>query len=164
GREPRQPLNILVRRAVAVHCRATTMRRWDRISMAKGMMLLGFALAAAAPAAGQQLVRVASAPAALKRLPMVVVCRVAPRPRGGVFAAPGTVAAPLRHRRRAIEFIGDSHTVGYGNTSPGRACTEDQVWATTDTSRGIAPLTAARYAADYQVNAISGRGVVRNYN
>lgn len=82
---------------------------------------------------------------------------------GGFFALPGTRPLPLPSRARQIEFIGDSHSVGYGNTSPKRECTEDEVWATTDTSQGIAPLTAARYGADYQVNAISGRGIVRNY-
>ena len=83
---------------------------------------------------------------------------------GGFFAGADTRPAALPSRRRRIEFIGDSHTVGYGNTSPSRACTEDQVWATTDTSRGLAAITAGRFGADYQVNAISGRGVVRNYN
>ena len=82
---------------------------------------------------------------------------------GGFYPAPGTKAMPVRARARQIEFIGDSHTVGYGNTSPSRQCTTDQVWATTDTSQGIAGLIARRYGADYQVNAISGRGVVRNY-
>ena len=83
---------------------------------------------------------------------------------GGFFAPARTKPAPLIHRVRAIEFIGDSHTVGYGNTSSTRQCTEDQVWAATDTSRGLAPLVASHYNADYQVNAISGRGIVRNYN
>jgi lysophospholipase L1-like esterase len=82
---------------------------------------------------------------------------------GGFYALPGTRPLPVPRRARQIEFIGDSHTVGYGNTSSKRECSEDEVWATTDTSRGIAPLTAARYDADYQVNAISGRGIVRNY-
>lgn len=83
---------------------------------------------------------------------------------GGFLERSGSRSAPLHHRSREIEFIGDSHTVGYGNTSPKRECSEDQVWATTDTSQGIAKRTAKRYDADYQVNAISGRGIVRNYN
>lgn len=67
-------------------------------------------------------------------------------------------------RARQIEFIGDSYTVGYGNTSPKRECTQDEVWATTDTSQAFGPLTAKHYEADYQINAFSGRGIVRNYN
>jgi lysophospholipase L1-like esterase len=83
---------------------------------------------------------------------------------GGFFAAPGTAAAPLPHRRRQIEFIGDSHTVGYGNSSSKGECSQDEVWATTDTTRAFGPILASRYGADFQINAISGRGVVRNYN
>ncbi|EGF90812.1 lipolytic enzyme, G-D-S-L [Asticcacaulis biprosthecium C19] len=67
-------------------------------------------------------------------------------------------------RARQIEFIGDSWTVGYGNISPKQECTEDEVWATTDTSQAFGPLTAKRFDADYQINAFSGRGVVRNYD
>lgn len=82
----------------------------------------------------------------------------------GGFLAPATArAAPLSARSRAIEFIGDSHTVGYGNTSRKRQCTQGEVWATTDTSQGIAGLIARHADADVQVNAISGRGIVRNY-
>lgn len=83
---------------------------------------------------------------------------------GGFFAEAETIASPLASRSRAIEFIGDSHTVGYGNTSTKTDCTQDEVWETTDTSRAFGPALARRYGADYEVNAISGRGVVRNYN
>ena len=38
------------------------------------------------------------------------------------------------------------------------------MWATTDNTQAFGPLTANHYQADYRVNAISGRGVVRNYN
>jgi lysophospholipase L1-like esterase len=83
----------------------------------------------------------------------------------GAFYAPRRTAAPSpQARARQIEFIGDSHTVGYGVTSAKRACTQDEIWRTTDTSRGFGALLARRYGADYEVNAISGRGVVRNYN
>lgn len=83
---------------------------------------------------------------------------------GGIFAPAGTTARPLRARARRIEFIGDSHTVGYGNTATSNTCTQDQVWSTTDTARGLPGLLGARYDADYRVNAISGRGIVRNYD
>ena len=83
---------------------------------------------------------------------------------GGLFVTGSTRPLPAPTRARQIEFIGDSHTVGYGNTSTTRECSEAQVWHTTDTSRGIAALTAGRYDADYRVNAISGRGIVRNYD
>ena len=87
--------------------------------------------------------------------------QAAPTVFGGFYAA-STLPTPARARQ--VEFIGDSHTVGYGNTSPKRDCSEAEVWATTDTSQGIAGLTGRRYDADYRVDAISGRGVVRNYN
>ncbi len=81
------------------------------------------------------------------------------------FAVPEaeTALAP-RERHRQVEFIGDSHTVGYGNTSGKRTCTKDEVWADTDNSQAFGPLIAAHYGADYQINAISGRGIIRNYN
>ena len=64
---------------------------------------------------------------------------------------------------REIEFIGDSYTVGYGNTSPTLDCSGEQIWATTNTQLAFGPLTAKHFNADYRVNAISGRGIVRNY-
>ena len=70
------------------------------------------------------------------------------------------IAVPNGNR---IEFIGDSYTVGYGNTSGKTQCTRDEVWATTDTSQAFGPIVAKHYGADYQINAISGRGIVRNY-
>ncbi len=66
-------------------------------------------------------------------------------------------------RARQIEFIGDSYTAGYGNTSPKRQCTQAEIHDTTDTSQAFGPITAKHYDADYQINAISGHGIVRNY-
>jgi lysophospholipase L1-like esterase len=83
---------------------------------------------------------------------------------GGFYAGAETRALPAPARTRQIEFIGDSHTVGYGNISTKRDCTQDEVWATTDSSQVMPALTARHYGADYQVNAISGRGIVRNYD
>ena len=81
----------------------------------------------------------------------------------GFFRGPAVTPLGSGPLARQIEFIGDSYTVGYGNMSPKRECTEQEVWATTDTSQSFGPSLAGRYRADYQVNAISGRGIVRNY-
>lgn len=83
---------------------------------------------------------------------------------GGFFHATATRPLPVKPRTRQIEFIGDSHTVGYGNTSTTRECSSEDVWKTTDNAQAFGPAIARHYDADYQVNAISGRGIVRNYN
>ncbi len=99
------------------------------------------------------------------RIDVVSESQSGPTILGGLFAPPGTRPLPApKPRARQIELIGDSHTVGYGNTAATRDCTTDQVWRTTDTARGPAGVLADRYGADYQVDAISGRGVVRNYD
>ncbi|WP_267387384.1 SGNH/GDSL hydrolase family protein [Sphingomonas sp. GC_Shp_3] len=99
------------------------------------------------------------------RVDVVSESQAGPTSFGGLFAPLGTTPlAPPPPRRRQIEFIGDSHTVGYGNTATTTDCTQDQVWGTTDTPHGPAGITAAHYDADYQINAISGRGIVRNYD
>lgn len=85
---------------------------------------------------------------------------------GGFVAAPGgaVLAAPPA-RRRQIEFIGDSFTAGYGNLSDTRDCSGNGgVDRNTDTDLSFGALTARRLGADHQINAISGRGMVRNYN
>ncbi|MFG2576704.1 GDSL-type esterase/lipase family protein [Streptomyces sp. NPDC048481] len=84
---------------------------------------------------------------------------------GGFLAAPGgAVLSRPAARGRQIEFIGDSLTVGYGNLSTSRDCTSDQVGRTTDADVSYGALTARRLGADYQLNAYSGLGMVRNYN
>lgn len=83
---------------------------------------------------------------------------------GFVAASGGAILSKPAARGRQIEFIGDSLTVGYGNTSGSRDCTGDQVNRTTNTDRSYGALTARGLGADYQVNAFSGKGMVRNYN
>lgn len=82
---------------------------------------------------------------------------------GGFFAGPETTPLPAAPRERQIEFIGDSYTVGYGDTGTSRTCSREQVHDTTDTSLAFGPRLAAELGADYRVNAFSGYGVVRNY-
>jgi len=76
----------------------------------------------------------------------------------------GLPAAPAPVRARQIEFIGDSLTVGYGNTSAFKDCTPDEIFETTDSQEGFAALTGKHFDADYQINAFSGLGMVRNYD
>lgn len=83
---------------------------------------------------------------------------------GGFLTTPGSGGQVASRPDRQIEFIGDSHTVGYGVRSATRDCTANEIWAATDNSLTYGPLTAGRLEAEYQINAISGRGVTRNYN
>jgi lysophospholipase L1-like esterase len=76
----------------------------------------------------------------------------------------GAMLAGPPARARQIEFIGDSYTAGYGNESPTRDCTGDEVNRTTNADRSFGALSARTLGADYQLNAFSGRGMVRNYN
>ena len=80
------------------------------------------------------------------------------------FTVPSEEAAlPPPTYTRAIEFFGDSNSVGYGNESPVRECTPDELWDRTNTSLAFGPLTARHFEADYRMLASSGYGVVRNY-
>jgi lysophospholipase L1-like esterase len=82
----------------------------------------------------------------------------------GFFVGAGAKALPEAVRGRRIEFIGDSHTVGYGVRGASRDCTQEQVHDLTDTSLAFGPVLARRLDADYRIVAFSGRGVVRNYS
>ncbi|WP_456786321.1 cellulose binding domain-containing protein [Cellulomonas sp. P5_C5] len=83
---------------------------------------------------------------------------------GGFVPVDGSVilsAPPARDLQ--LEFVGDSYTAGYGNTSTSRDCTGDQVTRTTNADLSFGAVTARALGADYQINAFSGRGMVRNY-
>jgi lysophospholipase L1-like esterase len=98
------------------------------------------------------------------RIEAVTESQAAPNQFGGFALPAGGKALSMTPRKRQIEFIGDSHTVGYGDISQSRDCSSDEVWKTTDNSRTFGVQVARRYDADFQVNAISGRGIVRNYD
>ncbi|WP_020390483.1 SGNH/GDSL hydrolase family protein [Kribbella catacumbae] len=85
---------------------------------------------------------------------------------GGFVATPGGVILPSpRARSRQIEFIGDSFTAGYGNVSDTRDCSSNGgVNRNSNADLTFGALTAQRLDADYQINAFSGLGMVRNYN
>ncbi|QFZ21272.1 cellulose binding domain-containing protein [Saccharothrix syringae] len=85
---------------------------------------------------------------------------------GGFTAAPGgELLAKPAARTRQVEFIGDSLTAGYGNTSTTRDCSANGgVNRNTNADLSFGALAARGLGADYQLNAHSGRGMVRNYN
>jgi|WetSurMetagenome_2_1015567.scaffolds.fasta_scaffold62875_2 lysophospholipase L1-like esterase len=69
---------------------------------------------------------------------------------------------------RKIEFIGDSYTAGYANEHRGGECAFERadsiIFETTNTNKAFGPLVARAFGAQYHVIAISGKGLVRNYN
>lgn len=83
---------------------------------------------------------------------------------GGFFLDPGATALPApRPAPHLIEFIGDSDTVGFGSTAERRDCSEEEIYAATDTSRAFGPQVAQALGADYRIIARSGIGLLRNY-
>lgn len=82
----------------------------------------------------------------------------------GFFITEDGKAITLEKPKRRIEFIGDSAVVGYGIRSSKRECNEEEIFSFTDTQITYAALAAKAFNADYQINALSGFGVVRNYN
>jgi hypothetical protein len=79
------------------------------------------------------------------------------------FYASRAQTAEITPRRPQVEFIGDSAMTGFGSRSKTRECSDEQVHLTTDTQSAFPALIAKKFGADYQINAISGAGVVRNY-
>lgn len=83
---------------------------------------------------------------------------------GGFVLDGGKVLATPAKPVRRIEFIGDSYMAALGNLSAKRECTEEQVWLNTDVTQGFTVQTARALNAEWQVNAMSGMGVLRNWN
>jgi lysophospholipase L1-like esterase len=77
----------------------------------------------------------------------------------------GAILAKPVARGRQMEFIGDSWTAGYGDMSTTRDCgTNGGVTRNTNADVSFGAVTAKAQNADYQINAWSGLGMVRNYN
>ena len=73
----------------------------------------------------------------------------------------GSFAEKAKSSNRRIEFIGDSFTVGYGVEA--KNVEDGTPFEKTNATKSYAFLLAEGFKADYQVNAVSGRGLVRNY-
>lgn len=85
---------------------------------------------------------------------------------GGFAPAPGgSILSKPAARTRQIEFIGDSYTAGYGNMATQHDCSSiGGITPNSNADDSFGALTAHSLNADYQINAMSGMGVVRNYN
>ncbi|MCE2572861.1 SGNH/GDSL hydrolase family protein [Motilimonas eburnea] len=70
---------------------------------------------------------------------------------------------PTTPATKMIEFIGDSWSAALANESTQRECSPEQIRATSDASRSFAALVASHYQAAWQLNAMSGMGMVRNW-
>lgn len=80
----------------------------------------------------------------------------------GFYAPRDARPLPVPASARQIEFIGPSGMTGFGNRSTTPTCTFDDEHATTDTQQAYTALVAKHFGADYQINASSGRGLIRN--
>lgn len=80
----------------------------------------------------------------------------------GFYIPPDERPLPVKPRRRQIEFIGPSGMTGFGDRSTKTECTFDELVRTTDTQMAGPALVAKHYNADYQINANSGHGLIRN--
>lgn len=84
---------------------------------------------------------------------------------GLVPVAGGRILPKPTARIRQIEFIGDSYTAGYGNLATQHDCSGiGGVTPNSDADLSFGALSARALNADYQINAMSGMGMVRNYN
>lgn len=82
----------------------------------------------------------------------------------GFYLADGKeLAEPPSPPERKIEFIGDSYTVGYGNESTGRTCSEEQLREYTNTNRSFPSIVTRAFGAQSMILGWSGAGMVRNY-
>jgi len=82
----------------------------------------------------------------------------------GFYVADGkSLVSPPQKPAKKIEFIGDSYTVGYGNESPSKTCSQTQLRQYTNTNRSFSTLVTAAFHAQNITLGWSGQGMVRNY-
>ncbi len=80
----------------------------------------------------------------------------------GLVLPKGTVLAePPNPSERRIEIIGDSISAGYGNEGSNFLCADLRPFQNANQAYGA--MLARRFAADCHVEAISGKGLVRNW-
>lgn len=81
---------------------------------------------------------------------------------GFVLEPGGALQPPPPRPERRIEFVGDSITAGYGVEGDSPTCPFSV--ATENVGRSFAAVAAEAVGAEMMVTAVSGIGVIRNYN
>jgi hypothetical protein len=81
----------------------------------------------------------------------------------GFYVTADEPAEPVPGPARQMEFIGDSSMTGYGVRSETTTCGPEEARRLGDAQQAYPALAAKRLGADYQLIAISGRGLVRNF-
>jgi len=81
--------------------------------------------------------------------------------KGLVIAKGESILPPPQRPKKKIEFIGDSITVGFGIEGPGIKCSEERKYKNNYLAYG--PVASRMLDAECHIEAISGRGVVRNW-
>jgi hypothetical protein len=98
----------------------------------------------------------------------VIRMRATPRAPGLFFgfnkSVDGRWLAPPPKPGRQIEFIADSAATGFGDLSATMDCTDEEIAARTDASQSYGIVAAHQMHADWQLNAMDGIGVVRNWH
>jgi lysophospholipase L1-like esterase len=98
----------------------------------------------------------------------VIRMRATPRSPGSFFGfskgIDGTWLGLPPKPDRQIEFIADSGTSGYGDLSTTVDCAEGEVASRSDAGQSYAIVAAHQLHADWQLNAMDGIGVVRNWH
>ena len=83
---------------------------------------------------------------------------------GFVLAEGGQWLPAPAAKKRKIEFIGDSFTAALAGLSTQRECKDADLAENTDIRQGFAVNVARELDAEWQINAMSGMGLVRNWN
>ncbi len=82
--------------------------------------------------------------------------------KGFVLSPGGMIEQPPPRPERRIEFVGDSITAGYGVEGDSPTCPFSV--ATENVGRSYAAMVAEAVGAEMMITAVSGLGVIRNYN
>jgi lysophospholipase L1-like esterase len=81
--------------------------------------------------------------------------------KGFILDSAAKAVAGEKKKRIKMEFIGDSLTVGYGVEGKGIKCGSERTYK--NNYLAFSAVAARELDADFNIVAISGRGVVRNY-
>jgi lysophospholipase L1-like esterase len=81
--------------------------------------------------------------------------------KGLLISKDGKMLAPPLRPKKKMEFIGDSITVGFGVEGIGTSCPSEREFK--NNWKAFSAASARELGAEYHIEAISGRGMVKNW-